>query len=130
MLHASLDIEPVSVVSCKQMTMNSSSDVKLSNVAPGVYLGDIYQAQNLDLLNSTSITHILPVGSNLYPYFPSVCITIVLMVLETNILKQIFTYFPRQIDVLDKENEDLLSHFDECKLIRKLTHYIYLLKHC
>jgi dual specificity phosphatase 12 len=95
MLHA--DAEPASVVSCKQIIMTSSSDMKLSNVAPGVYLGDIYQAQNLDLLNSCGITHILPVGSNLYPYFPS-----------------IFTYFPRQIDVLDKDNEDLLSHFDEC----------------
>lgn len=75
MLHA--DAEPARVVSCKHILMTSSSDVKLSNVAPGVYLGDIYQAQNLDLLNSFNITHVLPVGSNLYPYFPSVCTTLI-----------------------------------------------------
>jgi len=77
--------------------MSSNEIGTVSRILPNLLLGDLFAERQLDLLRENKVTHILPIGMNLKPTFP-----------------ELFVYFNKEIDVLDKDGEDLLSYFDEC----------------
>jgi protein-tyrosine phosphatase len=68
----------------------------LDEIIPNLFLGDIMQARNVQHLKENKITHIISVGETL----------------EEDKYKD-FTLFPKKITALDREDENLLQHFDE-----------------
>jgi dual specificity phosphatase 12 len=68
----------------------------LDEIIPNLFLGDIMQARNVQHLKENKITHIISVGETL----------------EEDKYKD-FTLFPKIITALDREDENLLQHFDE-----------------
>jgi hypothetical protein len=68
-----------------------------SLIMPQLYLGGEMPARQKETLKRLHITHILPVGYDLPRLFP-----------------QDFIYYPKKIDVMDQDYEDLIEHFDEC----------------
>jgi len=67
----------------------------IHNISPGLFLGNMRASENLALLKENKITHILVVGCDLEKHFP-----------------QEFVY--HQVEVIDVEFEDMISHFHAC----------------
>jgi len=64
----------------------------MSNILPGLYLGDVWNSEDLDLLKERKITHILVVGIDLEQNYPDA-----------------FKY--HQIQIHDMTHANLFSHF-------------------
>eukprot|EP00026_Physarum_polycephalum_P018961 Phypoly_transcript_20762.p1 GENE.Phypoly_transcript_20762~~Phypoly_transcript_20762.p1 ORF type:complete len:171 (+),score=23.11 Phypoly_transcript_20762:74-586(+) len=67
----------------------------MNSIIPGLYLGDMEAADELDMLREHNITHILVAGANLYKNYP-----------------EEFIY--HQIEVNDSSDVDIITHFGGC----------------